>query len=370
MSLSFSLYLDAVRLFAALVVLFSHFSYTRFSYGDFTIVRQLNLGSDAVVLFFVLSGLVISYTVDAKDRTAGAYFWNRLTRLYSVALPAIVLTFVFDWAGQQLRPAAYDGWWYNHEDAGKQIVQALTFSNEWGLHGSRIGTNGPYWSLSYEFAYYLIYGAAVFMKGFSRLAALLLLTAACGPAVLLLLPVWLMGAGAYRWLRSGKSIPVALAWMMTLVPVVLYPVLLWVGVAPHLLAATKDILGAGIVETFLRFSDEFLWNMLLGLMAFLHLTGVAALCRLRAQERQDGAVARLVRSGAAGSFSLYLLHYPALQLVDAALPAGWPKAVHHLVLLGAVLGICYAVASITERRLRPMRAALHPLWVRLLASPG
>ena len=112
MSPLFSLYLDALRFGAALIVLLSHFAYPRFTRGDYIAIREFNLGSDAVVFFFVLSGLVIAYTADSKDRSAGRFAFNRLTRLYSVVLPAILLTVLFDWAGRSLDPSAYRGFWY------------------------------------------------------------------------------------------------------------------------------------------------------------------------------------------------------------------------------------------------------------------
>lgn len=70
MTRGFSIYLDALRLSAALLVLVSHIAYSRFSNGDLGWMRALNLGSDAVILFFVLSGFVIAFTTAAKQRGA------------------------------------------------------------------------------------------------------------------------------------------------------------------------------------------------------------------------------------------------------------------------------------------------------------
>ena len=49
-----SLYLDLVRFLAALVVFVFHFAYARFSGGDLQFIRDTKIGSDAVMLFFVL----------------------------------------------------------------------------------------------------------------------------------------------------------------------------------------------------------------------------------------------------------------------------------------------------------------------------
>ncbi|MEM8755449.1 MAG: acyltransferase family protein, partial [Pseudomonadota bacterium] len=68
-----SAHLDLLRVLAALVVLFSHFAYARFSRGDYLFVREWNLGSDAVVVFFVLSGYVVAHTAARPGMTFGRF---------------------------------------------------------------------------------------------------------------------------------------------------------------------------------------------------------------------------------------------------------------------------------------------------------
>ena len=80
MTRGFSIYLDIIRFLAALVVLASHIGYYRFTQGNMQWIRDLNLGSDAVVLFFVLSGFVIAYTTFARNRGAAVYAEARLAR--------------------------------------------------------------------------------------------------------------------------------------------------------------------------------------------------------------------------------------------------------------------------------------------------
>jgi len=214
----FSLYLDAVRLSAALVVLLSHFAYVRFTRGDYLIIRELNLGSDAVVLFFVLSGLVIAFTVDRKDRAPGRYAFNRLTRLYSVVLPALALTFLFDGIGRAISPADYDGFWYNGVAPWEQAIRGVLINTEWVGEPIRIGSNGPFWSLSYEAAYYGLFGIAIFTRGLVRALALAIVALVAGPAIILLLPVWLMGVVVYQHLKSAGDCPSSRLWAMAVAP--------------------------------------------------------------------------------------------------------------------------------------------------------
>lgn len=107
MNRGFSLYLDTLRFLAALAVFVSHLAYARFTNGNLQWIRDINLGSDAVVVFFVLSGYVIAYTTFARDRGRAAYAEARIARLYSVVIPALLLTFALDTFGSSLQPQIY-----------------------------------------------------------------------------------------------------------------------------------------------------------------------------------------------------------------------------------------------------------------------
>ena len=373
---AFSRHLDLLRVLAAAAVLLSHFAYPRFSRGDWIWVRELNLGSDAVVLFFVLSGLVISWTAAEKDRTFGAYAFARLTRLWSVVLPALALTLVFDALGTRIEAAGggaenYVFPWLQPAPAWEVLARGLLFSTEWRGSGFRPGTNGPFWSISYEAAYYLIFGLIVLAPrrwGWPLAAAALWAT---GVKPLALAPAWIMGVWLHRRGLAGArggalSRPVALA--LAVLPLPFYAAALAWGLPPLLKGISGAILGAEAIAA-LRFSDEFLWNAALGLLVAAHLRGALGLCAGRA----DAAVAasgpsRLRRaiawvSGAA--FSIYLVHYPALQLLDAALPDTLAPLPRDAALLAGTVAICLLFAEAFERPLPRFRRAL-----RRILPPG
>lgn len=378
MTSRFSLYLDAMRFLAALVVLLSHFAYPRFSRGDYIFIRDLNLGSDAVVFFFVLSGLVIAFTAESKDRSPGLFAFNRLTRLYSVVLPAVVLTVLFDWIGRSLNPAAYSGIWYNAHAPWDQAARAVLLNLEWGLAAIRFGSNGPFWSLSYEAAYYLLFGIAIFAKGPWRVGGLLIVSLIAGPTVLLLLPVWLLGIVVYHRLKATKSTPDTLLWLLAIAPALLYPFCLFVQLPHTLLDLTLQLLGPEIVNGRLRFSNEFVWNWMIGVMVATHLIGVAGLLQAAAKfEAQNTGgrflLERAIRWGAGASFSLYLVHYPALQLVDAVLSETVSPLLRDTILLSAVLAVCLLFARYFERpvgQLRRWLSDLHASNVRVDRTKG
>lgn len=357
MNRRFSVYLDLVRFLAAFVVLLSHLAYTRFTDGNYLFLREWNLGSDAVVLFFVLSGLVIGYTAETKDRTLGAFAFNRLTRVWSVAIPAVVLTVVLDRLGSHFYPADYHGWWYRADDPVRMMFFGFTFSTEWGLLPYRLGSNGPYWSLSYEVAYYALFAAAFYLRGGWRAVALVALVPLFGIRPLLLMPCWLLGLMVWRRLRDGFELPAVRAWTMTLAPLCIYVASLAIGLPKFLLALTMLWIEPRYVNGLLNFSNEFIWNNFLGLLAAAHFLGVAALYR-NAGEASRPRLAGAIRWLAGGSFSLYLLHYPVIQFAEAMMPHGWPQIVRHPLLLAVALVACFALAALFERRLGALRALL------------
>ncbi len=359
MNKSFSVYLDALRFFAALLVFFSHFAYARFTDGYYLFIRELNLGSDAVVFFFVLSGLVIAYTTDVKDKTGRLYAWHRTTRMYSVMILAVLCTILFDTIGAAAAPENYDGWWYNPTPGWLQALMGLSFANEWFGFGFRIGTNGPLWSLSYEVMYYLIFGAAFYLKGWRRLSLLALLLLIAGVKILLLFPAWLLGLGVYRLIRSGKLEMDRLSAVLCIIaPLVIYVVCL----AAHLPYQLKMWTVINFGEEFyksLRFSDEFIWNNLIALLIAAHLTGVYALTKhLECTAVKLPVLSGFIRWGAGASFTIYVIHYPALQMLDALLPETLETLTRHVALFSLGLALCFALAEISERRLKWFRGIL------------
>lgn len=179
------------------------------------------------ILFFVLSGFVIAFTTAAKQRGAIDYTKARMARLYSVVVPALLVTLLCDAVGRSINPGAYDGWWFNGGSLLEQVLRALTFSSQVGGENIRIGTNGPFWSVAYEAWYYAAFGIAMFARGWRRVALLLLVMIVAGLPIALLAPCWLMGVALHRLTtRTDFShIQPTIAWLLVLVPWAIY--VLW-----------------------------------------------------------------------------------------------------------------------------------------------
>ena len=109
-----SVHLDALRGFAAFSVFLSHWRDAFFAdYADLGHHNPLlaaaylisGLGHEWVIVFFVLSGYLVGGSV-LRSVGAGRWSWlgyvtARLTRLYVVLLPALLLGGALDWAGMR-----------------------------------------------------------------------------------------------------------------------------------------------------------------------------------------------------------------------------------------------------------------------------
>lgn len=107
MNRSTSHYLDIIRPLAAFVVLLSHASFHNLTDGQLSFMAST--GVQAVDAFFVLSGFVVAHVSTVKERDARTYLISRAARIYSVAIPAVILTSILDAVGLTIDPATYAG---------------------------------------------------------------------------------------------------------------------------------------------------------------------------------------------------------------------------------------------------------------------
>ena len=337
MTPALSVWLDLLRTLAALGVFLGHCGWLWLP-GRFEILRVYGW-VDFVLLFFVLSGYVIAFVVDLKEKTPAAYALSRLARIYSVALPALVVTFVIDALGRHIRPDLYSSaWGYSSVHEARQFVRSLVFLNEVWSSRSMPGSNGPFWSLAYEVWFYIAFGLLVFVKGRKRYLAAAGAIAVVGPMVAALLPIWLMGVAAYR-VNKRITIGTRLSWVM------------FVGSIAFIVAFEMVMHAAG-----LRSQQEPLfthrWRLIedyaIGISIACHLLGVHGV------SRQIWPVLRPIArpiSGVAGtSFTLYLFHFPIAQCIHVLDP--WPSASwkSSILLIAGTLSLTVLVSRVTEAR--------------------
>lgn len=173
----------------------------------------------AVTVFFLLSGLLIAYTVEQRSQNPNYRFRNyavdRFARIYSGLIPALVFIAVID--GFQIKFGSYEHLaGYSLSDFVGNIFMLQDFpylGKKLGV--TSFGSGRILWTLAIEWWLYMAYGWILLKKHHDGVYWAGLLILAWVPAVNLvagrgngLTAMWLFGVAAFVFLKSGifKSI--------------------------------------------------------------------------------------------------------------------------------------------------------------------
>ena len=147
------LYLEFLRGAAALTVLFYHFLELRTLSTNSKHFYFANWGTDAVIIFFILSGIVINISQSNNPKPGRSFIGNRLLRIYPQLIFGLLLGLLALYVtgvefpslrviiGNFLMVSAIKGYMVN-------IVPCLQ-------------SNSPLWSLSYEIVFYLLFAMTI-----------------------------------------------------------------------------------------------------------------------------------------------------------------------------------------------------------------
>jgi peptidoglycan/LPS O-acetylase OafA/YrhL len=341
MTQALSLYLDVLRFGAAFTVFASHWAGARYSGGLFW--RVMDYGRTSVIVFFVLSGFIIAWVTEARERTFEDYAFSRIARLYSVIVPAFLLSAALDRLGIAIDPQLY-GPVLRLSPAEQSLGYALSLvflGESWGL-AMLPGCNVPFWTLNYEAWYYVLFGAAFFLRGRHRTMVVVAAALLSGPKILLLLPIWLMGLLAWRWraaLPALQGAPLAFAAVAAFVAL--------------------EVLGGRqlfdeAATPWLPFSYS-AYDYVVGALVAVFITALANTPLRLPGDRER----RLIRWLAGTSFGLYLYHYPLLNLFATVVPGSAAGTMHSMLVFGLTLGVALPLAYLTEQWKKPMKRMLH-----------
>jgi len=291
-----------------------------------------------VDLFFVLSGFVIAYVAETKERDLSEFVKARLARLYSVALPALAVTVIADQIGRSIDITVYDPYWYRDSWPVLRLLIDALFLNEIWFASVLPFSNAPYWSLGYEFWYYMLFGAAFFLAGRTRWLAIAGICLLIGPKILILLPVWWLGVLTYHRTKLPMNRWLALGLFVGSIA----------GYAAFLALDGRTAMGFDFYE--LWYSTRFPSKYVVGVLIAVSILGFAKM-----PEVPFGPLVKPIRWLAGMTFSLYLFHYPVLH-VYAAL--GLPT----YAMIALTLVTVAALAQVTERRKHDFRKLVDAAW--------
>lgn len=219
-------FLDIFRAGAAFLVVLEHArNYLWKDYGELascTLLTKLayfasQFGHEAVMLFFVLSGCVVGRCVvdpcECRRWNWRDYLFARLSRLWTVLIPAVFITLAFDNASLSIsssRSFVHHGGFAHiqadpliHHISTGTLLGNILFVQK--ILVPTLGSNGPLWSLAYEFWYYLIFpllwvpfaGRSSWWTKLVSISIAVGLLMFVGKSIAMHFPIWLFGVVAY-----------------------------------------------------------------------------------------------------------------------------------------------------------------------------
>ena len=289
-------------------------------------------------------------------------------------MPALCLTLLLEGVGRLANPTLYaelkDPFRWSHVPL--QFFTNLTFTAQcWGYETNPL-SNSPFWSLSFECIYYLLFALFFFGAGKSSmrwLIAAVMLVA--GPSIVLLFPTWLLGCvlyDAYIWLRDKPHAMLKatafLVAVMGSVAVLRHPISWTLKAADeaHRTAWLQTVLPGFVRHHFADSSGAVPWLSRFSLSYYLAavVVFVLMLWALIALDRLFPNVPKpfseTLRWVADGTFSLYLLHLPLLMLIRCVVPGPPRNAALWSVL---VIGICILLSRPFDLLKNAMRHTMH-----------
>ena len=271
------------------------------------------LGHEAVMVFFIISGYLIGGTAIMKQRAnisfdAKDYAVHRAARIYTAYLPAVLLFGGLDLLGSYLfSGTGLYGSELHISSMGRPANDALgllAFLGNLAMLQTvlvpTLGTNGPLWSLACEWWYYCIFGAAMLAVADRRPVVRAF---ALGTAGLLcvLLPleivawglIWLLGAGIAVYGNSSRPKPGFWLTIPSAAAVIVVSRLSHTRTFGHQLADARFLVDLAIALAY----------------------GLVLLSMHRVDRPHPSA--RLNERLAGFSYSLYLIHFPLMVFIVA-----------------------------------------------------
>lgn len=321
--------LDGLRGLAAAIVLVSHITLI---FPEFGALPYLDIGTEAVGIFFALSGFLMAYLYGRRPVTrqsVGDFLVSRFARIYPVYLAAVCLVGVLSTVTQLGYPQPMEG--------------LLDFA----LHVMLLGKSGVFWSVPPEIQFYVAFPVIwLFLSdprryqvigfGLMGVVAVVSLLDFPGPGILLhaKLPYFLFGvvAGRLHTALADRPPSVLVGVMAVVLLIVFFSY-------KHMVTVV----------------GEPFWGLPTALASALIVALVA---------REHPLTARVLSSEplrflGVTSFSLYLLHVPVMFLTRQTFSALLPLPVLAVLTLVTALLAAWVSYSVIEA---PGRRVVGDLW--------
>lgn len=225
-------------------------------------------------------------------------------------------------------------------------LASIFFVNEYqlfGFNGISPGSNGPYWSLSFEVTYYLIAGLIIYLSPAWSIPLTLILLTIAGVTISALFPIWALGYFLYFFrINLSKNIYIYVTAILTAILLVLAP-----KIATQL---PSDNWGYYLPWGRGPFNRNIIFDYLVAILFAIHLISVRAILN-RVTELTNETAKQYIRAAGLVTFPLYLIHYPILCFASAVSP--WSNdSIFNLVYLVVTTIVLVIMTTIMSRYLQ------------------
>ena len=369
-----SLYLEILRILAAGYVFIYHV-------GAETISNELYLSNDRyntklglnyfaahffVIVFFVLSGFLITMSANRPGITFREFMIARLGRLYSVLIPALTFSILLSVLLEGFGLIAKGGIENNDQLLSRFFLNFSFLSQSWTLCATP-PLNRPFWSVSYEFMYYLLIAGYMLIKPAFKWIFLTVVLLVMGLKVFLLFPAWLIGSFLY-FISLKKDLKTAIAFPIFIATTVIIAIAI---IHPTYFPLVKTTNEGNLFGFTLFFSWNYLADYLFSIIVALNIYSFfgmsAAILRRMEKWSFSQKIFRQVKTIGNCTYTLYLFHVPLMILFATILPYDKNKWSHNFGLIILVAITVYFIARVTEWKVTYWRNLVEK-FVRLFIS--
>jgi peptidoglycan/LPS O-acetylase OafA/YrhL len=351
-----SFYIEVLRIVAATYVFIYHVgsetsgNKLSFSTPDFN--RGLGLHYNSahyfVIVFFVLSGFLITMSASKVNLTMREFLIIRLGRLYSVLIPSLLFSYFVTYILINFCSVPIHDIANSTNLFGRFILNILYLAQSWTL-SSTPPLNAPFWSIDYEFIYYLLLGCAILMSGKKRILLIILILLVVGLKVLLLFPAWLTGS-LLHYVSLKYLLPFKISLVMFFITLILIIVTF---INPFIIPFTKlsydkYLLGWNLFYSW-NYIADYLFSLLVGFNLFCAF-GISKKVLPLLEGKFSNNIYNLTRKVGNCTYTLYLFHLPLLFLYSSIFPYDKTNVANQIVLIVAVTLSVFVIAKYTEWR--------------------
>lgn len=341
-----SIFLDALRAFSAQLVLIGHLTThlkITIPYFD-SQTWGASIQYIGVLIFFILSGFLIAYTIDRKQPTFQRYFIDRFTRIYSGFIPAILFVALIDGlvivtTKKYEHTAAYN---LLHFVGNLLMLQKFPLIDDLCKDClDNFGSGIPFWTLAVEWWLYCLYGYLLlgFRKNKWYVSVPLLLLFVISPFHHVKTNIalfWAMGVSAYFILKYSQDLKMK-NWQIGLLLLV-------------------SAVAAAYQFDRVRYAYDQSFGILMS-VAFL----LAVLFFQNITTPTSVFLAKTSKIMAAYSFTLYLTHYTIMEAISAWLPSLNKISLFVIIVITSHL-LAFTLGYFTEMKHQHLRNYFYKLF--------